>query len=274
MKIKIAASCLLFVSIFLSCKKEDLSKGLNPGNTDVALLNEVLIDNQCTSSYLYTDSKLISEEKSKFDYTRYTYNNNGQLIKSEFYGNDDVLSTDDQVFESAINGTEWVTPLTGKLGGTITYSYNDNGQLIKTTYTRTSDPTSEYSEFTYDLKNRIGRQTMYWDNSPKGYIDYTYDSKGNLTREMLYNLPETGVAELSTTTSYTYDNQQNPYRTFYGLMMPGINTNKNNIMKETYTIHITPDQGSDNVLVSENTYEYNASGYPVSKNGNIMYVYD
>lgn len=272
MKLKIITFCLLLVSIIISCKKEDLSNAVNPGNAKVPLLSKILIDNQSASEYLYTDAKFISAEKSKFDYTAYHYNDKGLLVSADYYGNDDILSSDPQIYENAINRKELITAETGKLDGTITYVYNNNTQLIKTTYTRPSDATSEYSEFSYDLNNRIARQTMYWDNSPKGYIDYTYDAKGNLTKEMLYNLPETGVAEPITTTSYTFDNEQNPYNLFGGTM-PGLNTNKNNIVKETYTIHMTADLGPDRVQVTETTYEYNGSGYPVSKNGNVTYIY-
>jgi hypothetical protein len=91
---------------------------------------------------------------------------------------------------------------------------------------------------------------------------------------MLYNLPSTGVAELITKTEYTFDSEQNPYKLFAKLMIPGINTNQNNIIRETYTIHLTAAQGSDNVQVTDNIYEYNAAGYPTSKNGNISYIYN
>jgi hypothetical protein len=115
---------------------------------------------------------------------------------------------------------------------------------------------------------------MYWENTATGYIEYSYDGKGNLIKEMLYNLPATGVAELITTTQYAFDNQPNPYRSSSRLMTPGISTNQNNIIKETYTIHLTAVQGPDNVQITETSYEYNGIGYPVTKNGNVSYVYE
>ena len=114
---------------------------------------------------------------------------------------------------------------------------------------------------------------MYWENSATGYIDYSYDANGNLAKEMLYNLPLTGAAELITTTQYAYDNQQNPYKATSRLLTPGVNTNLNNIVKETYTIHLAAGQGADNVQVTETAYEYNGMGYPVSKNGNVTFIY-
>jgi len=114
---------------------------------------------------------------------------------------------------------------------------------------------------------------MYWENAATGYIDYLYDAKGNLISETLFNLPSAGKAELITSTQYVFDNESNPYKATSRLMLPGITTNQNNITKETYTIHLTDNQGPDNIQITETSYEYNASGYPITRNGNIKYIY-
>lgn len=275
MRIKIITVCLFFVTIFLSCKKEDLSDaaGHSSGNAFVPVLSKVMIDNQSAYEYLYNDAGLLWEKMSKLDFTMNQYNTAGQLISSKYYGNDDVLSSDASVSDKAMAATAWVTIASGKEGGTVAYEYNSNGQLIKTTTTRPSIAFSEYSLFTYDANNRINKQTMYWENAATGYIEYVYDNKGNLTSETLYNLPASGTAELTTDTKYTYDSQANPFKVSNKLQVPGINTNVNNILKETYTIHISADKASDKVVVTENSYKYNALGYPVSQNDNITFVY-
>jgi YD repeat-containing protein len=241
--------------------------------SNVPLLSKVLVDKQSTYEYIYNDSNLINQEKSKFNLAIYTYNDKNQLVTADYYANDNVLSSDPTVYQAAVNSTVWVTTATGVNGGTMSFEYNTNGQLIKTTYTTPLSATSEYSEFTYDANSRIGRQTMYWGSTATGYIDYTYDGQGNLVQEMLYNIPSPGVTELITTTQYEFDNKLNPYKTVNKSMLPGINTNTNNIVKETYTIHMSPGLGSDNVQTTVTTYTYNAAGYPVSKNGNTSYVY-
>jgi len=276
MKLKIAASCLLFVSIFLSCKKEDLSTGLssgNSGNTAALIISKVLIDNQCANEYVYNDSNLVTTEKSKFDFTINHYNALGQLASTDFYGNDDILSSDAQVVQAAMNSSVWVTSANGVNGGSLTYYYNDNGQLTKTAYSRPLLTGSENSEFIYDSSNRISRQTMYWENAATGYIDYSYDKKGNLIKEMLYNLSSEGAAELITTTQYEFDSKLNPYKSSSKLLLPGIDTNPNNIIKETYTIHLSQVQGTDKAQITQTTYTYNTMGYPLTKNGNISYIY-
>ncbi len=114
---------------------------------------------------------------------------------------------------------------------------------------------------------------MYWDDVATGYIDYTYDATGNLISEMLYDQPSSGDAVLITSTQYEFDSNPNPYNLLHKLMLPGIYTNPNNITKETYTIYLSGDQGTNNVQVTTNTYTYNAKGYPVTKNGNVTFVY-
>jgi hypothetical protein len=272
MRLKIISFCLVLVSIFISCKKEPLDTATATGS-NLFLLSKITTDNLASDEYVYTSGNLISEEKSKFDYALHRYNASNQLVSTDFYGNDDVLSSNLQVFTAAINRTEWVTPLNGVKGGTLSYEYNGNDQLVKTTYTRPSSASSEYSVFSYDNNNRINKQMMYWESNATGYIEYLYDAKGNLITESLYNIPSPGVTELITTTQYVYDNQQNPFKSFKQLMLPGINTNVNNISKETHTLNSKADQASDKIQIIENTYQYNASGFPVSKNGNVKYIY-
>ena len=270
MKFKIISFCLLFVAIFLSCKKEG---PLDVGNANILLLSTVTIDNQPSFEYLYNGANLVSEEKSKVDYTIHHYNDKNQLVTSDYYVNYNILSSDLQVFGTAMNITEWVTPDNVNKGGTFKYEYNDNGQLIKTTFSRTSSGSSEYSEFSYDVNNRISIQTLYWENNETGYIEYSYDAKGNLIKEILYNVSATGVAELSTTTLYEFDNEQNPYKSFGGLMTPGIRTNRNNIIKETNMIYLNADKVADKAQITQTSYTYNGTGYPISKNGNTQYLY-
>jgi hypothetical protein len=273
MKTKMTALCLLFIALLLSCKKEDLQDVTNSVKAPLPLLSKVMVENQSKYEYIYNDSNMVSQEKSTFDFKANHYNTDGLLVRTDYFGDDNIFSSDAQVSATAANSTTLVTLESGKKTGTIMYEYNNNSQLIKTAYSQPSSQNSEISEFTYNDNNRISRQTMYYDNTASGYINYTYDGKGNLTSEMLYNLLSDGNPELITTINYVYDSEQNPYKNISRLMIPGIYTNQNNIIKETYTIHLSPSEGSDNVQITENAYEYNALGYPTTKNGNVTYIY-
>ena len=133
------------------------------------------------------------------------YNAKGLLTSTVHYGNDDILSSDLQVAQTALNSQVLVTPENGKKGGIITYEYNDNAQLIKTTYTNPVSTCTEHSEFTYGSNNRITRQTMYWRPQLQVISITSYDKNGNLTKESLYNMPASGVAEMITNTDYVFD---------------------------------------------------------------------
>jgi hypothetical protein len=273
MKIKIIALPLLLAFMVLSCKKEDpLDMGNNPDGNLV--LSQVTIDNQPAFEYTYNESNLISEERSNINFSLHHYNSQNQLVSTDIYSNFDAISSDSSVSKSAMAQNKWVTPANGNKGGTINYEYNNNGQLIKSTFTPASG-SSEYSEFTYGPNNKITKQILYWKNKEIGYIDYSYDGKGNLVKEILYDyVPSTGAAEISSTTLYEFDNKINPYKSFGSLMIPGIETNVNNITKETYTIHMSAAQGGDKELITRMTYTYNTYGYPVSRDGNVGYIYN
>jgi hypothetical protein len=272
MKNSIITFCLILLAISVSCKKEDLDGGTME-NPFIPKLSKIMVDNESFKEYFYNDLGLIRQEQSKFDFTQHNYNENGQLASSDIYVNDDILSSDLTIYETAMNQEIWVTPSSGSKSGVITYEYNESGQLVKSLTTRPSLEVVEFSEFNYNAENRVSKQIMYWDNTATGYIDYTYDSNGNLESEILYNLGESGTPELVTTTTYAYDNETNPFRVSCKSVIPGPNTNPNNIIKETYTIHSESVQASDKEQVTVNTYEYNSLGYPVSKNGNITYTY-
>jgi hypothetical protein len=269
MKIKIISMFLLAAAITFSCKKEDPFVN---GNAESLFLRQIITDKTPSSEFMFNSAKFISEEKGKFTYTVNHYNDNDQLISSEYYVNLAVFSKDPQVSETAMSQKFWVVPTKSNLGGTITYDYNNNGQMIKSLYTP-STGSPQTSEFIYDENERIGRQNLYWENNQMGYVEYSYDIEGNLIEENLYSISASGSKELSSTTVYEFDGKQNPFKLISRLMIPGINTNINNIIKETQTIHLTAAQGGDITEVTTNSYKYNTNGYPVSRNGNVDYLY-
>lgn len=242
-------------------------------NTDIPLISKVIIDNTVYDEYSYNDANLIGEEKNKFHFTRHHYNEKNQLVSTDLYWDNAIFSSSYEVLQTALQRTEWVNPDNTEKSGYNTFVYNNRGQLIKTENHRSINSFYGYSEFNYDDQNRISRQIFYRENKASGYIDYQYDENGNLIKRMQYQVPTTGPAELSTTTEYEYDNYHNPFKSFKRLMVPGVNTNTNNIIKETYTLHFEVDASIQKVTITETSYTYNEGGYPVTKNGNIEYVY-
>ena len=263
------AFAFFFSLIFFSCEKD---KQLIIENTDIPLISKVLIGGEIYMEYSYNDANLVIEEKNKFHYAKHTYNDINQLITSDFYWDMRIASSNSSVLEAAMNRKEWVNPDNTPKSISHVLEYNSMKHIIRKSFIRPSENNSDFMEFQYE-NDRIVRTTGYNNNSISGYTDYLYDNNGNIIKETKCRMSSTGIAELSTTTEYEYDNMHNPYQSFKRLITPGVYTNPNNITKETYTLNFDVDPSIEKVQITEYTYEYNAIGYPIKVNGETEYVY-
>jgi len=263
------ALVLFSVIIFTSCEKEGQ---VTIKKSDIPLISKVLINGETYMEYTYNEANLVTEEKSKFHYTMHSYNDINLLLRSDFFWDMSLASSNGSVIEAAMNRKEWVNPFNTPLSFSHSLKYKSNGELLRKSFFSPSDSKSQYNEYTYE-NNRISRQTMYWHNAISCYIDYEYDKRGNLIKESKYHVSAGGSVELSTTTEYEFDDMHNPYLAFKCLLSPGRYTNPNNITKETYTLHFEVDKWIQKVQVTINTYEYNSKGYPTKVNGEVEYIY-
>lgn len=263
------AFMFVFSLLFFSCEKD---RPLIIENTDIPLISKVLIGGEPYMEYSYNDANLISEEKSKFHYAKHIYNEWNQLIKSDFYWDISIASSDSRIVEAAMNRQEWVNPENTPKSISHTLEYNSQGQLVKKSYIRPPGNYSDFIEFLYK-DDRIIRTTGYYKDAISGYSDYSYDDKGNIIKQQIYNVSPAGITALTTTTEYEYDDMKNPYQSFKRLMTPGIYTNQNNITKETYTLNFDVDPSIEKVQITQNIFEYNDKGYPVRVNGIVEYLY-
>jgi hypothetical protein len=217
---------LFFLSLILSSCEKD--KQLIIENTDIPLISKVLIGGEIYMEYTYSDANLVTEEKSKFHYAKHTYNDMNQLIISDFYWDISMASSDSRVIEAAMNRKEWVSPENTPKSISHTFEYNSKQQLIRKSYIRPSSNIPDYQKFLYE-DDRIVRITGYSNNSISSYTNYIYDDNGNITKQTKCIISSTGIAELSTTTEYEYDNLHNPYLSFKRLTTPGVYTNPYNV---------------------------------------------
>jgi hypothetical protein len=259
---------LLFAG-FSSCDKDNTHIDFSGRD----LISRILIEGEVHKEFTYNSSFLLNEEKSKFFYTKHTYSNDGHLKESEFYLDPGIFSSSSYVVEQTMSRKEWVNPGNSEKSLTQKFDYDEEGNLARKTYIRPSADNTEYSVFTWE-DGRIIKETMYYDNKVSGYMDYQYDAAGNMIKKDKYRNLEDGSVEHSTTTEYEFDNMKNPFRAFRQLLTPGVNTNTNNITKETYTIHFEVDAFIEKVQVTENSYQYNRRGYPVRVNGEAEYIYN
>jgi len=262
---------IIFISAlaFASCEKNNQR---NIENEGMELLSEIIDNGEVVHRYSYNTQNLPIEDRTRFTYTRHSYNNDNQLVKSEFYIDPGTYSSNSTVVQASMNRTEWVDPSNTEKSLTQELEYDSENRLVKKSYMRATASGPEYSTFTYE-NYRIIRSQSSWQGNPSAYTDYFYDASGNLIREERYNYWGGDLPELSTTTEYEFDDKNNPYYAFRHLVAPGRNTNPNNIVKQTYTIHFEVDPSVEKVSVITYAYEYNDKGYPVKVNGETEYVY-
>jgi hypothetical protein len=265
---KIALIITVSLALF-SCEKDNQ---LKIENTDIPLISKVLIGGEIYMEYSYNSANLVNEEKSKFHFTKHTYNYLNQLVKSDFYWDISMVSSNSSALEAALNRTEWVNPDNTPKSISHSLEYKSDGQLVRKSYIRPSINTSEFVEFLYE-NDRIVRATGYYNNSISSYTDYQYDENGNISKQSKYFVSSTGSAGLSTTTEYEYDKMHNPYQSFKRLTTLGVFTNPNNITKETHTLNFDVGPSIEKVQITENFYEYNDMGYPIKVNGVTEYAY-
>lgn len=231
-----------------------------------------MIGGEIYMEYSYNSANLLAEEKSKFHYAEHIYNDINVLVKSDIYWDVSMVSSNSAVDDAVMNRKEWVSPENTPKSISHLLEYNSKGQLIRKKYILPSGENRDIVEFLYE-NGRIVRATGNNNDPLSVYTEYEYDNNGNLIKQSKYIRSSAGIAELRTTTEYEYDNMHNPYQSFKRLMTPGVYTNPNNIIKETYTINFEVDPSIEKVQITENIYEYNDRGYPVKVNGIIEYVY-
>jgi hypothetical protein len=261
---------ILINILFSSCEKDDdpiverNSKGL---------LSKILISGQPYQEFTYTNSGLIYEEKSWAMYLKYTYNSDNLLLKSESYVDPSIYSSSMQVILEAQKRKEWANPNNVPKSVTNTYSYPKAEQFIER-YVDRANGTHDYGKYELNEKGLVSKHTFYDEDKPSGYVDYFYDEVGNLIREKHYFISADGKTKLSNETVYDFDNKKNPYFPFNKLIIPGRNTNRNNINKETYTLYGETPSVIEWLNITTHTYEYNDQGYPIKVDGETVYEYN
>jgi YD repeat-containing protein len=256
---------LLLVAVVVSaCEKEEMD--LYPLGQGELLLKQVIIDSEPYYEYIYDAGNFLIEEKSKWSYKEHHYKNK-LLTTTDLYIDERIFSSIWEVSEAAMNRKEWVAPDNTNKSSTISYLYDGDNRLVRSTNGLS------HSVYDYDDHQRILRQTFFYNERQSGYIDYFCDQGGNVIKKQHYFVFESGESELQSTTVYEFDEMHNPYRAFKHAIPPGVYTNVNNITKETITLHFEVDETVDRIQVIDNSYTYNAAGYPISKNDAVAYIY-
>jgi hypothetical protein len=251
--------------MLFSCKKEPAAV---PCNSEVLLI-QVKADNAPVQELTYKGCNLY-ESVEEYSYKRYTYNSQDLLVKTE----QALLfnPTACYIQPGAMDNRSVTDPRKAKFTQYYTYAYDNSLRLAKVSYYFIKSDNSEliyYQTFEYE-GGYLKRNNLF---SPQEFLTnytlYTYDNNSNVTKEDNFIIDNGVDFKLFSTKKYEYDTKHNPFYAFAVEGIPGINTNKNNILKETSAYFYEGGPVEDSI---QNTLYYNELGYP-SKINNREYIY-
>jgi len=274
MKHKLLYLIILTGLTLASCKKDDCSAQEN----NKGLISRIRKSGVTTVEYTYLCSGLLSEVRTRYSYSKYTYNSIDLLEKRESYEDQNQYNPNGgyggySPYGYGYGSVEWTNPKDMKLSVTELFKYHANKQLESYSFMSYYDTTT--ATFNYNEQGLISKQTVHLEDSKtRSYTDCFYDESGNLTKESQYLVLLDGTSILQLTREYEFDQMHNPFVVLKKMIFPGTSTNQNNITKETRTLYGEIPAGTNRVEITNHVYEYNESGYPVKMDDDIIFEYN
>ncbi|NOU59656.1 hypothetical protein [Marinifilum caeruleilacunae] len=225
------------------------------------------------TSFKYNESNQISETESIYFYSRYLYDQDGNLIRIESANDESLLSS---VYQPTNN--QLMTAENSSISSRQEFKYGEDGSLLEIEYYLMENDEFELrSKQSFEFyEGRISKRNLHNENGEiTQFHVYEYDENGNVSNEKYYSFlfSDNSEAKLISETSYQYDTHNNPFRIYEALAYPGLYSNTNNIIETRFISH---QEVPPNIETSTSTYEYNENGYPVkviSENSEFEYQY-
>ncbi|WP_162427335.1 hypothetical protein [Pontibacter pudoricolor] len=247
LKNRIMPAMLFFgVVAFSSC--DDREKDTLQPTFEQGAISHVMVDSSEVTSYNYAGKSLTQinyydkETGDLESFEKFIRDSKGNLIKSSTHAgtNHAMLSEQD-------------------------YKYNDKNQLTQTTTSYYNGSSLEYSAvttFAYNSKKELEKKTVYEGKEVataklKSYTTYEVLPNGNFGQEKQYVVDSKGTGKLFSTTTYSYDSNQNP---FFAHGEPGAAASPNNMTVASTLVH-----ASKKAYRYTYTYKYDERGYPTSQ---------
>jgi len=251
----------IFLLLFASLA---LITGLSAQSAGLQKIKTILIGGKITTSFFYNEQGQIAERHSLFQWERYNYDAKGRLAKLE-------LAQDPALWSSGYKAprSELMTPENFPMTSFYLFEYDKRGRLVKKKFYANLDQHSfEFrSMMQIEYRGRNIRKMSLRDTLGKEmqFTLFEYDQKGNVTNEKYFSLMEKGgKPSLISTTSYTCDNNPNPFQIHRSVALPPYDTNVNNITETRFA----------NQPVKKSLFQYDKNGFPVKEeSGKTFYEY-
>ena len=262
---------IIMVFMFCSCVKDAYTPTQNN------FVKKIKNGGYIVGQYTYTPDNLISEVNSTLFYRKYYYDDSKKLIKEE------VAISPSSLSSIAPSGSthEFVDPVKTGITMYSLYQYEKNGNLAKQLNYVPENGQFVFRSmrsFEYDNNNMISKILLHdSDSTVTQMYTFNYDNYGNVIEWNYLTylfIPDGTGPKLLTMTTFEYDSYYNPYSVFKQSGNPGINSNRNNIIK-TITHNYEPVPGTPEFSESITSYEYNTqTGYPVKVIGGEEFIYE
>jgi hypothetical protein len=247
LKNRILPAMLFFgVVAFSSCDEKE-KDALQP-TFEQGAISHVMVDSSEVTSYNYAGKELsqinyYDKETGELEsFEKFIRDSKGNVIKATTHAgnNHAVLSEQD-------------------------YKYNDKGLLTQTVASYYNGSNLEYSavtSFEYNAQKDLKKKSVFEGNDAasaklKSYTTYEALPNGNYSQEKQFVVDGKGKGKLFSTTTYSYDTNQNP---FYLHGEPGAAASPNNM-----TVAATQVHASNKSYRYTYTYKYDERGYPTSQ---------
>ncbi|WP_162052077.1 hypothetical protein [Pontibacter pamirensis] len=246
---------LLFCGVVAlsSCDKNE-QESVNPEFTQ-GMLSQILADSSKVTSFSFAGKQLSQvnhyhkESGEAETFEKYEYDGTGKLTKASMHAtSDNALLTEQK------------------------YTYNSKGLLAKIDMAYHKEGKIEYTAyatFDYDEKNNLQKKSLFEvSNDDKGekdeteaiqksYTTYEVLPNGNYAEEKQYVIDGKGKASLFSTTTYSYDTNQNPLHEF---AEPGSASSPNNLIASSALV-----QDGNKTFKYAYAYTYTEQGYPLTQ---------
>ncbi|MBB6610953.1 hypothetical protein H7F15_07890 [Pontibacter sp. Tf4] len=247
LKNRIMPAMLFFgVVAFSSCDDRDKT-ALQP-TMEQGAISHVMADSSEITSYNYAGKELTQinhydkETGDLESFEKFIRDNKGNVIKATTHAGDNHAVLSEQAFR-----------------------YNEKNQLTQTTTAYYNGSNLEYNAITtfeYNSKKELEKKSVLEGADEKSaklksYTTYESLPNGNIGQEKQFVVDGKGTGKLFSTTTYSYDTNQNP---FFNHAEPGAEASPNNMTVASTLVH-----GSKKTYRYSYTYKYDERGYPTSQ---------
>ena len=218
-----------------------------------------------TRKFHYDSFGKLIEDSSSFFYNKYSYDENGRLMKVETASDGFSQLCSSYVDLNNPRKIELMTSANSTITWIRSFKYDNQGRLSKIeSYIKKDGENFEFTSFLsfeYEGGNICKENLCDETGNIMQFYEYAYDQKGNRTNER-YNVcifeGTPSSPKLYYEKTYKYDDYNNPYQ-ILNVVGPSFYTSANN-MTEMTTVSYTDDPRTE---IAKQSFIYNDKGYPV-----------